>query len=81
MRAHIVKAISAIPPKSHNLIFLSEKTDIIIPKEMEIFFGILMRYHLQGRYPDYNPNTPDLEKTKQYFEKTKEIFIWLQNKL
>lgn len=40
-----------------------------------------MKYQLEGRYPDYNPKIPSKENVLQYFEKTKEIFIWLKNKL
>ena len=81
LKAHIIKATSTIPPKSHNLIFLSEKAEISVSSDDEIFFGILMKYQLQGRYPDYNPAIPDRQKAQYYLTKTKEIFRWLLTKL
>jgi len=81
IKAHIVKEMSEVPPKSHNLMFLIEKSNLEIDTEQDIFFGILMKYQLEGRYPDYNPKVPSKEKALQYFLKTEEIFIWLKNKL
>jgi hypothetical protein len=45
------------------------------------FLGILMKYQLQGRYPDYNPVLPDLVRTLEYFDKTKNLLEWLKMKL
>jgi len=46
----------------------------------EIFLGILMKYQLQGRYPDYNPIIPDNNKVLEYLNKTEKIMTWLQTK-
>ena len=70
VKAHVVKSTHQIPPKSHNLIFLSEKTDLSVKENDEIFFGVLMKYQLQGRYPDYNPVVPSKEEAVEYFDKT-----------
>ncbi|OQA86530.1 MAG: hypothetical protein BWY27_01142 [Bacteroidetes bacterium ADurb.Bin234] len=40
-------------PRSHNLLYLSEIAGITFNEKDEIFLGILMKYQLQGRYPDY----------------------------
>lgn len=45
-------ATGEVAPRSHNLIFLSEKTNLEFENEAEIFLGILMMYQLQGRYPE-----------------------------
>jgi hypothetical protein len=47
----------------------------------EIFLGILMKYQLQGRYPDYNPFIPDIIKVNEYFENTKNLLKWLKERL
>jgi hypothetical protein len=49
--------------------------------ETELFLGILMKYQLQGRYPDYNPYLPDMLRVNEYFDKTKSLFQWLKKKL
>jgi len=81
IKAHVVKTSGEVAPRSHNLIYLSEKTDLEFDDETEIFLGILMKYQLQGRYPDYNPVLPDILKVNEYFEKTKTLLKWLKERL
>lgn len=81
IKAHVVKATNQIPPKSHNLFRLLENTGIEVTEEDAEFFGILMKYQLEGRYPDYNPQIPEKWKVKEYFQKTKEMLLWLKKKL
>jgi HEPN domain-containing protein len=81
IKAHVVKSSGEVASKSHNLIYLSEKASIIFDEETEIFLGILMKYQLQGRYPDYNPIIPDFVKVNEYLYKTKDLFLWLKVRL
>jgi len=81
IKAHVVKTSKELAPKSHNLILLSEKAGLIFDIDTEIFLGILMKYQLQGRYPDYNPFLPDRLKASEYIETTKTLFQWLKEKL
>lgn len=81
IKAHVVMTSGEVAPRSHNLIYLSEKTDLVFDEETEIFMGILMKYQLQGRYPDYDPVLPDILKVNEYFEKTKTFLQWLKEKL
>jgi len=81
IKAHVVRTSGDVAPKSHNLIYLSEKTDLVIDNETEIFMGILMKYQLQGRYPDYDPILPDISKVNEYLSKTKTLLQWLKEKL
>jgi HEPN domain-containing protein len=81
IKAHIVKTTGEVAPRSHNLIYLTEKAELEFNDDIEIFLGILMKYQLQGRYPDYNPVLPDIVKVNEYFEKTKTLLKWLKEKL
>jgi HEPN domain-containing protein len=81
IKAHVVKTSDEIAPRSHNLIYLSEKADLVFDNETEIFIGILMKYQLQGRYPDYNPVLPNILVVNEYFEKTKALLQWLKERL
>lgn len=80
IKAHIVKHTKEIAPRSHNLLFLSEKGNLEFCEEDEIFLGILMKYQLQGRYPDYNPIVPNRSKVIEYLIKTEELLSWLKMK-
>ena len=77
----MVKNTKQIPPKSHNLNFLIDKTELKINEDIGTFFGVLMKYQLQGRYPDYNPYIPNLSQVNEYLGKTKEIFKWIEQQL
>ncbi len=81
VKAHLVKTSGEVAPRSHNLIYLSEKADLKFDDETEIFLGILMKYQLQGRYPDCNPVLPDILKVNEYFKKTKTLLQWLKERL
>ena len=81
IKAHVVKTSGEIAPRTHNLIYLSEKVELVFDNEPEIFLGILMKYQLQGRYPDYNPVLPDILRVNEYFEKTKTLLLWLKERL
>lgn len=81
IKAHVVRQTQDIAPRSHNLIFLSEKAKLELIEEDEIFIGILMKYQLQGRYPDYNPIIPLKSKVNDYLNKTEKLLTWLKEKL
>jgi HEPN domain-containing protein len=81
LKAHFVKVAGEVAPRSHNLNYLSEKAGIELDDEALIFIGILMKYQLQGRYPDYSPVIPEQLMVNEYFNKTKDLLKWLKVKL
>jgi HEPN domain-containing protein len=81
IKAHVVKQTKDFAPRSHNLILLSEKAQLIFNEGDEIFLGTLMKYQLEGRYPDYNPKVPDKDIVIDYLTKTETLFKWLNEKL
>lgn len=81
IKAHFVKKTGEVAPRSHNLVYLSENAKLEFDDETQIFIGILMKYQLQGRYPDYSPVLPDQNQVDEYFIKTKGLLQWLKMKL
>ncbi len=81
LKAHAVKSTLRVAPKSHNLIYLLEYSGVEIMNNDEVFLGVLMKYQLKGRYPDYNPFVPKRLDVSNYLEKTESLFKWLQEKL
>lgn len=71
--------------KVHNLIFLLEESQLDMPKEFSEFIEELNPYYQPLRYPDIPYKGPLLkwnkDLAKKYFKKTKEIFLWIQEKL
>ena len=80
LKAIVVRETNEIAPRSHNLLYLSELAKLSFEEGDEIFLGILMKYQLQGRYPDYNPTVPNPDKTREYLYKTEKLMTWLQTK-
>ena len=80
IKANYVKQNNEPAPKSHNLLYLLSKTDLILKDSDEDFLGILMKYQLEGRYPDYLIEKPKDETIAEYFETTKELLNWLMKK-
>ena len=58
IKALVVKETRGIPPKSHDIFYLSEKANVTIPEDKQIISQILMKYQLEGRYPEYFPSKP-----------------------
>jgi len=81
LKAHVVKETGEIAPKSHNLFYLAEKAKIDFNEEDAVFLGVLMKYQLHGRYPDYNPYIPEKKQVKQYLNHTSTLRQWLEKKL
>lgn len=81
IKAHVVKDTGEVAPRTHNLIYLIGLTTLELTDDSQIFLGILMKYQLQGRYPDYNPVLPEQEQAFSYLKQTKDLLQWLNEKL
>lgn len=58
IKAHVVLATKQVPPKTHNLLWLIEKTGLKLNEEQHNLLGELMVYQLEGRYPENFPVPP-----------------------
>jgi len=76
-----VKHTLTIPPRSHNLIWLLDKTNISINKNQEVLIGELMVYQLEGRYPENFPAPPLKSEAIRILTATKTLHQWLTIKL
>jgi HEPN domain-containing protein len=81
IKALIVKQTLQVPPKSHNLVWLLEKTNILLDENQENLVGELMVYQLEGRYPEYYPSTPSKIHAANILNETKKLHQWLMNRL
>ena len=81
LKAHYIKANKQLAPKAHDLIFLSNKTELQPEENHKLFLVVLMKYQLEGRYPEYKLDPPNKEKTREYLNQTKELLEWLVQKL
>ncbi len=81
LKALVVKETRQIPPKSHNLIYLRDLAKIDVTEEQQLFMAVLMKYQLEGRYPECYPKSPSIEIVNDYLCKTKELLQCLRQKL
>jgi HEPN domain-containing protein len=80
-KAHIVKHTKKLPIKTHNLPLLAELGGVKLSEEQDDFCGQVNLYHNESRYPKLFIAPPTLQKTKEYFELTKELLEWLVKQL
>lgn len=81
IKAHVVKATQEIPPKSHDLFHLSKKANIELPENKQLIIQILMKYQLEGRYPEYFPEGPNQEIIMGYLHQTNLLLKWYKEML
>ena len=74
LKALVVKQTGNIPSKTHDLFHLAGTSKIKITEDQTGFMQILMKYQLEGRYPDYYPKAPSPEKINEYLNETKILF-------
>lgn len=75
------KKSNAMPPRTHNLVFLAEKAQIELPQVLSDFIFSLNHVAVPTRYPDdlqrmlkdYNK-----DKTREIVDKSKEVLKWLK---
>jgi HEPN domain-containing protein len=81
IKALIVKNTGELAPKSHNLVYLAELAGTILSAEQNQFMSILMKYQLEGRYPEFHPKKPPKAKIDEYFRNTKSLIQCLRQML
>ena len=79
LKAHICNHTQDLAPRMHNLLRLTEKTNIDFPDKHKEFLAIFDRYQLEGRYPEFWPEKIDIEKAHEEYYRAKELFKWLMN--
>jgi hypothetical protein len=60
---------------------LIDNTDLVVDDSKMRFLGILLKYQLEGRYPENGIDSPEKEISEGYFRQTKEFLEWLIQKL
>ncbi len=72
------------PPRTHNIVYILEKANIVIDDEKKEFLLILNDFQLEGRYPDYQQKIYQLctkVRTDELLVSIKQIRQWLLNNL
>ena len=86
LKAHFVKVHKSIPPYSHNLQYLAEKSGLFneLPDKYKDFLDVLQPMSVRARYPAARDELFKLlteERCKNLLNETKELVQWIKNKL
>ncbi|MBM2814830.1 MAG: hypothetical protein HW421_1592 [Ignavibacteria bacterium] len=81
LKAHFCKTQKKEAIKTHNLLYLQKISNIEMSSNQLNHLTLLMRYQLEGRYPEYKPDIPEPDDCKLFIKKSKELLKWLIEKL
>ncbi len=73
-----------MPPKTHNLVKLAEKTTIPLNAELKLFLDEVNDFNLEVRYPEYKQEfykTCTKKFAEEYFDKIKEQYKCIKSLL
>ena len=73
-----------MPPKTHNLVKLAEKTTIPLNAELKLFLDEVNDFNLEVRYPEYKQEfykTCTKKFADEYLNKIKEHYKWIKSLL
>jgi HEPN domain-containing protein len=84
LKAHFVLANNDVPPKTHDLVRLSKKTNLVLTEEQIDILERVNSFNMEARYPEekfsfYKQCTK--EYTELNFNQIKELFQWLKSNL
>lgn len=80
LKAFYVRDVGELPPRTHNLLRLAERTTLLLSDEQKLLLGEITRFNIEARYPDYKQGFYKLctkEFTERYYTKIKELYKWL----
>lgn len=77
LKAHVVIHTRSIPPRTHNLIKLSEIAGLSLPPDKAEFLNTFDAYQMQSRYPDILPVQPDRQQSAGKLAQAREVLTWL----
>lgn len=80
LKAHVTEATQAVPPRSHDLIFLIRKANLTLPQTLLEFVGKINNASIPTRYPDDLQRALreyDRKVARDYLKQTEEAITWL----
>lgn len=82
LKAAMVELVEKRPPKTHDLVYLSEICGIKIPTKWEFILEEMTKSYFRVRYPDIGKKYFTKPKmAKEHLEFTKEFLPWVLRKL
>jgi len=81
LKAHVTRQTNDVPPRIHNLVRLAEIAGFKLELEQENFLREFGVYQLEGRYPDSEQISLDLDTVREEISRAREMLKWLKTQL
>ena len=81
LKAHVTRQTNDIPPRIHNLVRLAEIAGLKLELEQENFLREFGIYQLEGRYPDSEQISTNLDTVREEISRAREMLQWLKKQL
>ena len=81
LKAHVSKVTETLPPRTHDLLRLAELAGILLEPPRRTFLARLQRFCMEGRYPDFPIETPELDEARAELDMARETRSWLVKQL
>ena len=81
LKAVLCKQIKDIPPRTHNLVRLSELMTLKLNDEQIDFLTEMNPFNMEGRYPENLVVPPSQKEAENYLNKSTGFYRWLINQL
>jgi len=81
LKAHVTRQTKDVPPRIHNLVRLTEIAGLKLELEQENFLRVFGVYQLEGRYPDSEQISLDLDTAQEEISKARGMLKWLKTQL
>lgn len=86
LKAHYQMVKGALPPRTHNLLFLLRETALLdsLSDRQRAFMEMLLPMNIEARYPEYKARmfeSLDRDKCGEILRETKEMHAWIKEKL
>lgn len=81
LKALVCKQSQDLAPRIHNLVRLSELTDIGLNNTQIDILSKMNAFQIEGRYPEFQTPPPDATETSHYMKQAEEMYKWLKSQL
>jgi HEPN domain-containing protein len=81
LKACVASVTRDLPPRSHDLLFLVERSGLELGGPQRDFIGRVQVYCLEGRYPTEQPPAPSEQSVADDLQEATEMIQWLINQL
>ncbi len=81
LKALVTQHTCIEPPKTHNLILLTERAGLTPPAEILLALADFRAYCMEGRYPDSRSASATRTLAHEELPRAKEVYQWLHQQL